>query len=83
MKEKISYAIGAYGNDVFYTAISTYLINFISTTLVDTGDAALDNMIVGILTFSIMVIRLAEIVLDPIFGNIIDRTKTKIGHFRP
>lgn len=83
MKEKISYAIGAYGNDVFYTAISTYLINFISTTLVDTGDASLDNMIVGVLTFSIMVIRLAEIVLDPIFGNIIDRTKTKIGHFRP
>ena len=83
LKVKISYALGAYGNDVFYTAISTYLVNFISTTLVDTGDAALDNTIISVLTLSIMIIRLAEIVLDPVFGNVIDRTKTKLGHFRP
>ena len=32
---RIAYTFGAFGNDVFYAAMSTYLINFITSHLFD------------------------------------------------
>lgn len=82
-KNKLCYFIGEFGNDIFYYAISAYIINFITNYLVDTGDSNLNNQIISIITLLIMIVRIAELVIDPFIGNVIDRTHTKFGHFRP
>lgn len=80
---RLAYTFGAFGNDVFYFALSTYLINFITSHLFDTGDPNLNNTLVGVVTLIIMVLRIVELFIDPLIGNAIDRTKTRWGHFRP
>ena len=35
------------------------------------------------ITTLVVIIRLAEVVLDPILGNIVDNTRTKYGKFKP
>lgn len=80
---KISYTLGAFGNDFFYFALSTLLITFITTQLFDTGDSAKDAMYVLVTTNVIMILRIAELFIDPFIGNMIDRTRTRWGHFRP
>lgn len=80
---RIAYTFGAFGNDVFYAAMSTYLINFITSHLFDTGDKTLNNHLVSSVTLIIMVLRIVELLIDPFIGNAIDRTKTRWGHFRP
>ena len=74
---KRAYTFGAFGNDVFYMAISTYLINFITSNLFKTGDEQLDNTLIGAVTMIIMILRILELFIDPFIGNAIDRTKTK------
>lgn len=80
---RLAYTFGAFGNDVFYAALSTYLINFITSHLFDTGDKALNNRLVSAVTIIIMALRILELLIDPFIGNAIDRTKTRWGHFRP
>lgn len=74
---KIAYSIGAFGNDVFYFTLSTYLINFITSHLINTGDPELNNTLVSTITLVIMVLRIVELLIDPFIGNAIDRTKTR------
>ena len=80
---KIAYTFGAFGHDIFYFTLSTYLINFITSSLINTGDASLDQVLVGAITSIIMVLRIVELLIDPFIGNAIDRTNTRWGHFRP
>lgn len=80
---KLAYTFGAFGNDVFYFTLSTYLINYITSNMINTGDPALDDMLVGAITMVIMVLRIVELLIDPFIGNAIDRTNTRWGHFRP
>lgn len=80
---KIAYTIGAFGNDVFYFTLSTYLINFITSHLINTGDTELNKILVSTITITIMVLRIVELLIDPFIGNAIDRTNTRWGHFRP
>lgn len=47
---RIAYTFGAFGNDVFYAAMSAYLINFITSHLFDTGDKTLNNHLVSAVT---------------------------------
>lgn len=75
--QRIAYSIGAFGNDVFYFALSTYLINFITSHLIDTGDPELNNTLVGAITLIIMILRIIELLIDPFIGNAIDRTNTR------
>ena len=75
--QRIAYSIGAFGNDVFYYALSTYLINFITSHLIDTGDPELNNTLVGAITLIIMILRIIELLIDPFIGNAIDRTNTR------
>lgn len=81
-KGRIAYSLGAFGNDVFYFALSTYLINFITSTLISPDNPNKDALVSAI-TIIIMVLRIVELLIDPFIGNAIDRTKTKWGHFRP
>lgn len=83
MRERLAYSFGAFGNDSFYGLLCGYLIMFITSHLFDTGNKALDNKMISIVTLIIMLLRVVELFIDPFIGNAIDRTKTRWGHFRP
>ena len=38
---------------------------------------------IGVVTTIILVLRIAELFIDPFMGNIIDKTKTRWGRFKP
>ena len=76
---RISYAIGAFGNDWFYAVLSTYFIMFVTSHLFGKGD----NAMILYITNIIALLRIVELFIDPIIGNAIDRTKTRWGKFKP
>ncbi|WP_251717551.1 glycoside-pentoside-hexuronide (GPH):cation symporter [Lactobacillus agrestimuris] len=83
MKKKIisrlSYSFGAFGNDVFYATLSTYFIVFVTTHLFNSGNGKMIFMITNL----IAIIRISEVLIDPLIGNAIDRTVTRWGKFKP
>lgn len=83
IRQRLAYSFGAFGNDSFYGLLCGYLIMFITSHLFDTGNQALDNKMISIVTLIIMCLRFVELFIDPFIGNAIDRTKTRWGHFRP
>ena len=83
MTSRIAYATGAFGHDIFYATLSTYLIMFITSHLFNSGDAAHNNRMVLYITTIIAVLRIVELFIDPFIGNLIDNTTTKWGKFKP
>ncbi len=82
-KQRFSYMIGASGNDASYNMMTYYFTIFMTTAMfANSSHAEADKMIAFISTL-IVVIRLAEIVFDPLVGGIIDATRTKFGKFKP
>lgn len=73
-KEKYSYGIGAFGKDMVYAFVATYLMIFF------TDEVGLSSVFVGGLFF---VSRFWDAVNDPLMGLIVDNTRTKWGKFRP
>lgn len=73
-KQRISYALGAFGHDSYYVTLSTYFILFVSSSMFD----GLPNeyALIGIVTSLVVGIRLVEIFFDPLIGNVIDNTET-------
>lgn len=76
---RLSYAAGAFGNDVFYATLSTYFIVFVTTHLFNAGD----HKMIFIITNLIATIRIGEVLIDPLIGNAIDRTESRWGKFKP
>ena len=83
MKFRLSYAAGAFGNDVFYATLSTYFIMFVTTHLFNTGDPKQNSHYVLLITNIISILRILEVFIDPLIGNMIDNTNTKYGKFKP
>lgn len=83
MGQRLAYSFGAFGNDAFYGLLSGYLIMFITSHLFNSGNQAVDNKMISLVTLIIMALRIVELFIDPFIGNAIDRTKTRWGHFRP
>ncbi|MFC4651872.1 glycoside-pentoside-hexuronide (GPH):cation symporter [Lactococcus nasutitermitis] len=81
MKQRISYALGAFGHDTYYYAISTFFIAFVTSQMF-AGDKNEDAMI-ALVTSLVVIIRLVEIIFDPIIGGFIDNTHTRWGKFKP
>lgn len=80
---RVSYACGAFGNDMFYGALSTYFIMFVTTHLFNSGNKAQDDRMILYITSIITALRIVELFIDPFIGNWIDRTKTRFGQFKP
>ena len=38
---------------------------------------------IGVITLLVFIIRIAEIFIDPLLGNLVDNTKTRWGRFHP
>ena len=73
-KEKYSYGIGAFGKDMVYAVVATYLMIFF------TDEVGISSVFVGGLFFFS---RFWDAINDPMMGLIVDNTKTKWGKFRP
>jgi lactose/raffinose/galactose permease len=80
-KQRISYALGAFGHDTYYVALSTYFMIFVTSVMFEGSPNA--SRMIGIVTTLVVGIRLAEIAFDPIIGGIVDNTRTKYGKFKP
>ncbi len=46
-------------------------------------DKAVTTKLIALITGLIVVIRIAEIFLDPLLGNLVDNTNIRFGRFRP
>lgn len=68
MKQRLSYAFGALGHDVYYYSISTFFIAFVTAQMF-AGSPHEDAMI-ALVTGLVVIIRLVEIIFDPIIGSI-------------
>ena len=73
-REKYSYGIGAFGKDMVYAVVATYLMIFF------TDEVGISSVFVGSLFFFA---RFWDAINDPVMGLIVDNTKSKWGKFRP
>ena len=81
--QRIAYAFGNLGQAAFYNAMSTYFITYATSCLFASYSKALAAQLIAVITGLVVIIRIAEIFLDPLLGNLIDNTTTKWGRFRP
>lgn len=83
VRSRLAYSLGAFGHDAFFALLSTYFMMYVTGHLFDSGDKHFDNKMVGYVTLIILVLRIGELIIDPMIGNAIDRTNTKWGKFKP
>lgn len=85
-KQIISYAsfcLGNLGHAAFYGVMSTYFIIFITSGMFSGLEQSVADKLIGLITGLMVVIKIVELVIDPILGNIVDNTKTRWGKFKP
>lgn len=80
--QRIAYACGNLGQAAFYNAMSTYFVTYVTSCLFVSYSKALAAQMIAVITGLIVVIRIAEIFIDPLLGNLVDNTTTKWGRFR-
>lgn len=83
MRQRISYALGAFGHDIYYATLSTYFMIFVTKAMFTGAPKDVQGKMIALVTTLVVVIRLIEIVFDPIIGGVIDNTKSRWGKFRP
>lgn len=74
LKEKASYGIGAVGKDMVYILVSSYLMYYYNTVM------GLSATFIGVV---LMGARIFDAVNDPFMGVVVEKTRTKMGKFRP
>lgn len=80
---KFSFAMGNLGHAAFYGLLSNWFIVFVTAGLFSELAPAIANKLIALITGLIVVIRIIEILIDPLLGNIVDNTKTRWGKFKP
>ena len=84
--QRVAYACGTFGHDIFYMMLGSYFMIFATSNLFNSADAEgklNDAYMIGIVTTIILVLRVGELLIDPFIGNTIDKTKTRWGKFKP
>ena len=76
-KNLIMYPLGAIGRDMMYALFSSYLLTYTMYT------RSLTNAQLSAITAIMVGARIFDALNDPIMGNIIERTRTKWGKFKP
>ena len=85
-KQIVSYAsfcLGNLGHSAFYGVMSTYFIIFITSEMFSGLNQSVADKLVGLITGLMVLVRIIELVIDPILGNVVDNTKTRWGKFKP
>ena len=80
---KFSFAMGNLGHAAFYGALSNYFIVFVTAGLFSGLAPQIGNKLIALITGLIVLIRVVEIFIDPLLGNIVDNTQSKWGKFKP
>ncbi|KRN77825.1 glycoside-pentoside-hexuronide (GPH):cation symporter [Weissella minor] len=83
MKKYLSFAVGAFGHDAFYNTLSLYFVMFVTSQLFVTNDQNFNSTMIGYVTLLMTVIRVGEIMFDPMIGGAVDNTQTRWGKFKP
>ena len=73
-KSKIGYGAGDVAGNVVYAFLSTFMMFYLTDTM---------GMNVGIVGILMAVSRLLDALTDLLFGNLLDRTSTRMGKARP
>lgn len=81
--QRVAYACGTFGHDIFYAMIGTYFMIFVTSNLFHSNNPDNDAYMIGIVTTIILVLRVGELFIDPFIGNTIDKTNTRWGRFKP
>lgn len=76
-KNLIYYPLGTVGRDAVFCLINSYLLTFVLFT------RPLDGAQVAAVTGIMIAARVFDALNDPIMGNIIERTRSKYGKFKP
>ena len=74
IRHKISFAIGAFGKDIVYMLVASYLLYYYNAVL------GLDSVYVGLVMAGA---RIFDAINDPFMGIVVSKTKTRWGKFRP
>lgn len=82
IRQRIAFAFGNLGQAAFYNAMSTFFMTYVTTALFANVDKALAARMITLITGLVVAIRIAEIFLDPLLGNLVDNTRTRWGRFR-
>ena len=76
-KNLLMFPLGTVGRDMVYQLFTSYLLTFVMFT------RQLDTKMLAAITAIMVGARIFDALNDPIMGNIIDRTRTKWGKFKP
>lgn len=74
LREKAAYGLGAVGKDMVYILVSSFLMYYYNTIL------GISATFVGIV---FMAARIFDAINDPIMGVVVEKTRTRMGKFRP
>ena len=73
----IMFPLGTVGRDIVYNLVTSYLMTFVLFT------RKLNAAQLGAITAIMVAARVFDALNDPIMGNIIERTRTRWGKFKP
>lgn len=80
---RASFCFGNLGHSAFYGVMSTYFIIFVTSGMFAGLSKTVANKLIGLITGLIVSVRILELLIDPLLGNIVDNTKTRWGKFKP
>ena len=80
---RTAFCFGNVGHSAFYGVMSTYFIIFVTSGMFDGLSKHVANKLIALITGLIVGVRILELIVDPIIGNIVDNTKTRWGKFKP
>lgn len=80
---RASFCFGNVGHSAFYGVMSTYFIIFVTSGMFDGINKHVANKLIALITGLIVGVRIIELIIDPIIGNIVDNTKSRWGKFKP
>lgn len=78
-----NFAFGNIGGSALYMTFGTYFMIYVTTAMFTGVSKSQSAKLISMITGLIFIIRIAEIFVDPVIGNIIDNTNTKWGKFKP
>ena len=76
-KNLLCFPVGTIGRDMVYALVTNYMLTFILFAIGPTAPQ------LAAITAIMVAMRVFDALNDPIMGNIVDRTRTKWGKFKP
>jgi lactose/raffinose/galactose permease len=78
-----NFAFANIGGSAVYITFGTYFMVYVTSAMFTGVPKAQANKLIAMITGLILIIRLVEVFIDPIIGNIVDNTNTRWGKFKP